>query len=320
VDAAKCVGILMVMYGHNWLDWNYAYLFYAFHMPLFFILSGYTFSIKGDLKNFVQRKAKTLLIPYCVFACIYILFYWALSATHSGNFAPCTEAVLFLVQKSHTFLWFLPTLFLSEMTVKLLISFKLMAGLKSRLAVFIVFVVVGGVLAFIKTGAGLWNIDLVPIASAFIIAGIIYRQYFEAKLPEKSMLFLIILSTFAIVINTVNYVVYGGVDMSGRRYGMFPLFLTGAILLTYALILILKRVRYPNWMLYIGMNTIIFYGLHRFIIEICFVVYGKMGLVFDASSMLWVVFAVLNVIITCTAIYPVSVFINTKCPWLIGKF
>ncbi len=320
VDVAKCVGILMVMYGHNWLDWKYAYLFNAFHMPLFFILSGYTFSVKGNLRDFVLRKAKALLVPYCTFACIYILFYWSLSVTHDGGFSPGKEVVLFLFQRSHTFLWFLPTLFLSEITVRLLLSSGFITGFKSKLATFAILILMAWGLAFMKTNAWIWNIDLVPIASAFVMTGILYRQYFESKLPEKSVLFLTMLLISAIIISTFNYVVYSNVDMASRLYGMFPLFLAGALLLSYALIMILKRVHYPNWMLYIGMNTIIYYGFHRFIIELCFIAYGKMGIVFDATSLLWVALAVLNVIITCVALYPVSVVINKKCPWLIGKF
>ncbi len=310
----------MVMYGHNWLHWNYAYLFYAFHMPLFFILSGYTFSVKGNLRDFVLRKTKTLLIPYCVFACIYILFYWCMSVTHDGAYSPGKEAVLFLIQRSHTFLWFLPTLFLSEITVRMLLSSGFITGFKSKLAVVAILLLMAWGLAVVKPDAQIWNIDLVPIASAFIIFGILYRQFFESKLPEKSVLLLMVLLISAIIISTFNYVVYGGVDMSARKYGLFPLFCAGALILTYTLILILKRTRYPHWMLYIGMNTIIYYGFHRFIIEMCFIAYGKVGLVFDASSPFWVALAILNVIITCIVVYPISAMINNKFPWFIGKF
>ena len=31
VDAAKGIGILMVMFGHNWLDWKYCYLILRKH-------------------------------------------------------------------------------------------------------------------------------------------------------------------------------------------------------------------------------------------------------------------------------------------------
>lgn len=46
IDAAKAIGILMVVFGHNWLDEKFCYYFYSFHMPLFFILAGITFSTK----------------------------------------------------------------------------------------------------------------------------------------------------------------------------------------------------------------------------------------------------------------------------------
>lgn len=64
VDAAKCIGILMVMFGHNWLDWRYCYYFCSFHMPLFFILAGYTFSDRRAPFEFIKQKAKVLIIPY----------------------------------------------------------------------------------------------------------------------------------------------------------------------------------------------------------------------------------------------------------------
>ena len=66
VDAAKGVGILMVMFGHNWLDARYCFYLYAFHMPLFFLLAGYTFSDKRNLKVYILQKSKVLLIPYFI--------------------------------------------------------------------------------------------------------------------------------------------------------------------------------------------------------------------------------------------------------------
>lgn len=38
IDAAKGIGILLVMFGHCWLSAEYTYWLTAFHMPLFFIL------------------------------------------------------------------------------------------------------------------------------------------------------------------------------------------------------------------------------------------------------------------------------------------
>ena len=128
IDAAKGIGILLVMFGHCWLSAEYTYWLTAFHMPLFFILSGYTFSTKRPFTDFLHAKAKTLLIPYAAFALFYTVFYTLLSRTHGGGFDPVNELRLFLLQQRHTYLWFLPVLYLTNVFTYLLT--KCLSGIK----------------------------------------------------------------------------------------------------------------------------------------------------------------------------------------------
>lgn len=71
VDVAKGIGIIFVVLGHltyapqgDWVHIKNA--IYLFHMPLFFILSGYTFSQKPN-QGFAKRRASTILVPYVAF-------------------------------------------------------------------------------------------------------------------------------------------------------------------------------------------------------------------------------------------------------------
>ena len=54
-------------------------IIYAFHMPLFFMISGYVFGLKkynwskSNYVVFVKYKAKTLLVPYFLFSTLQIL-------------------------------------------------------------------------------------------------------------------------------------------------------------------------------------------------------------------------------------------------------
>ena len=113
-DAAKAIGILMVVFGHNWLDEKFCYYFYSFHMPLFFILAGITFSTKKDFADFSWKKFKTLIIPYLFFSVCIMVVYWIMSYTHSGDYNIRSEVFSYLKQQRHTHLWFLPVLFASE--------------------------------------------------------------------------------------------------------------------------------------------------------------------------------------------------------------
>lgn len=82
IDVAKGVGIVLVSFGHLrngdgesvWLPALDAPIdaIYLFHMPLFFLLGGLTFSRRGGFKAFLARKAKTLLVPYYVFSLYFL--------------------------------------------------------------------------------------------------------------------------------------------------------------------------------------------------------------------------------------------------------
>ena len=64
IDIAKGLAILCVFLGHTQSTpsavSNYIYLF---HMPVFFLLSGYCFSNRRKFVDFIVNKARTLLVP-----------------------------------------------------------------------------------------------------------------------------------------------------------------------------------------------------------------------------------------------------------------
>lgn len=75
VTYVKAVGITLMVLGHiipypsMW--WN---AIYAFHMPLFFLMSGYCFKEKylDDAKQFVLRKIKGIYVPFVAFSLVYL--------------------------------------------------------------------------------------------------------------------------------------------------------------------------------------------------------------------------------------------------------
>lgn len=74
IDICKGIGIILVLLAHAinkdtvlWISIN------QFHMPLFFFLSGYLYTCKGDLRLFIYKKIKGLYIPY-IFASLLMYF------------------------------------------------------------------------------------------------------------------------------------------------------------------------------------------------------------------------------------------------------
>lgn len=68
------------------------------------------------------------------------------------------------------------------------------------------------------------------------------------------------------------------------------------------------------------MYSLIYYGLHRIIIEFMFVVYAKVGIVFNGGTMIGLMLVCVNVLVAFLLLYPVVELINKKAPWVIGKF
>lgn len=114
IDTAKGLGILMVMLGHNYLDWKYVFWCYSFHMALFFFLSGCTFRDQEGIGVFLKKRVLGLLIPYVFFAALIALYNWVSAVTHGNSFDLSSAALSYLVQIRYTHLWFLPCLFLAE--------------------------------------------------------------------------------------------------------------------------------------------------------------------------------------------------------------
>lgn len=60
MDLAKGIGILAVILGHVYKNTVFGTLLYSFHLPLFFLISGYFFHYIPDYWVFLKKKIKEL--------------------------------------------------------------------------------------------------------------------------------------------------------------------------------------------------------------------------------------------------------------------
>ena len=76
VDRARGWGIILVVLGHTSTISAVNSWIYAFHMPVFFWLSGYLYTGRSFLYT-VKKRSLTLLVPYFFFGAL-TWVYWAL--------------------------------------------------------------------------------------------------------------------------------------------------------------------------------------------------------------------------------------------------
>ncbi len=71
-DILKGIGIILVLAGHTMIPQGLHNLIYAFHMPLFFFVSGCLYK-HDNLIQIIRHKATKLLMPWIIF-CVILSF------------------------------------------------------------------------------------------------------------------------------------------------------------------------------------------------------------------------------------------------------
>lgn len=93
-------------------------------MPLFFILSGYTFSGKGKFADYLKKKIRTLLVPYMFFVIITMCCNGVLAVIHGNEYHVFEILKLYIIQNRYTLLWFITCLFLANLLMYVLQSLR----------------------------------------------------------------------------------------------------------------------------------------------------------------------------------------------------
>lgn len=71
LDIAKATAIILMVLGHTSIPNSLSNFIWTFHMPLFFIASGWTINWgKYSIIKFSITKAKTLLVPFVVYSVV----------------------------------------------------------------------------------------------------------------------------------------------------------------------------------------------------------------------------------------------------------
>jgi len=123
IDSLKGVAIFLMVWGHSiqylrdGADFIHNPVFeiiYSFHMPLFFLMSGFFFnsSLKLNLKDFLKGKFLQLLLPVITWAALY----WIVQMVHENKFDLMAYTHLQVRNVEWPF-WFLRELFISYVLV-----------------------------------------------------------------------------------------------------------------------------------------------------------------------------------------------------------
>lgn len=146
ISIAKGIAIILMLLGHIFInkDTRYVHDFiYSFHMPFFFIISGYCFSEYhlNNTKQYIKKRINTLYFPYVFWLSAFAILHnyllnsgiyninelWGCSGLYTSHdlFENLYNIVFYLDGKEILVgqLWFIRTLFFAVIAVFLLIRY-----------------------------------------------------------------------------------------------------------------------------------------------------------------------------------------------------
>lgn len=272
IDIARGIGILLVVYGHTLSADSFRYIIYAFHMPLFFLLSGLVFSTKPDdtYRQFITKNARNILIPYGVFALLGFIL-WYVTRQVSTSQALIQFGSIFYGNGNHNLLafnnllWFLPCLFLTR--ILWFIVIRNLHTLISRAGALLMFSIAGYLFSVFLPEVKLpFGLETALTAIVFLGAGslcIQHREMVEHILKKYALVLFTLASILFVIAAVVNFTVYGSqVDMRQDRLHNYFLFYIAAfagIIITIQVSMFLKQNRILE---YLGKQSLVIFAWH----------------------------------------------------------
>ena len=160
LDTAKGIAIILMVLGHTSIPQPISNFIWSFHMPLFFIASGWVTNWnKYTISEYMLQKIRTLLIPFAIYSAIVLAIEYSIGGGNIDRF-------LHRGWEGYA-LWFVPVIFCA------LVCIRFIYVLKSkwlRLALVAIILSVGLVLASSNTYLP-WTLSSVPYAAFLIMVG-----------------------------------------------------------------------------------------------------------------------------------------------------
>lgn len=195
LDVAKGITIILMVLGHTSIPGWLSNFIFAFHMPLFYIASGWcTNWAKEDYGPFVFKKMRALGIPFLVYSVCVILIAWFAEYHDIG-----WRSVLLKGWEGYA-LWFVPVLFFSFVVAKAIMSFISQKWLRYTICVLLI---LGGALLRYRHIYLPWALATVPYATCLVLLGSSLRMF--QKYIDKPRWWILIVSLLLTIVISQNW-------------------------------------------------------------------------------------------------------------------
>lgn len=322
VDIARALAILSIVLIHSIAYSAHCYEIYRFvfmfSVPLFFILSGYTFNIKNTetFWRFLKRKFVRIMIPYFVWAIIFLIPYF-IFGTDSGATGSEFLNIIYgngagAALKQNTPLWFLPALFTTEILYYFVIKY-LHRG-KAKFVILPAAILIGFVSTLLLQKIYLpWGINSALQIGVFFYLGYIIKNQ---KINWWQAIVIATAGVLAYIFNSKNNVVWADYIY----YNYFLTLIAGAAF-SILIIEFSKLINKNKLLEYIGKNTMSILIFHKLVVYFCQFKFGIFSTWLQNSNLAieLTLAAVVNILAILFSLAADYILTKIKLKVLLGK-
>ncbi len=267
IDVLRGIGAILVVIGHLVpYEGNIKILLYAFHMPLFFFLSGFLFSNKKSFKDYIISNLKSLILPYFIFNIISFIFNLDMIIKDNFTFLQILDNIFYYHNSIvwNSSLWFFIVLFFTK--IVFYIFAKICNNSVKKLSIITLVLLSIGILLNINEIFLPFGLSIIPFAFLFFFIG-----YFVKKINILDKLKLNIKSlpiTIILIISFIFSALYNKrVNMSTNIYNNYFLYFLNALIGIYICIILSKILQNSRILIIYSNLSMIMFSTQRILFK-----------------------------------------------------
>lgn len=333
ISIAKAIGIILMVVGHSGCPIYLCRFIYLFHMPLFFVCSGYFFKNITDsptLLSFYKKKAKGLYLPYLKWSLVFLLLHNSLCKLNITNdiiYQPNDYIKQFLKLITMTDyellirpFWFIKELFLGSIVVATISMFRSRYFPKLSIESLLILFVTSSIAAkFVPIIPLIGDCSVLLLSISYFFLGILFNKY-QDIIPINNPVILLLF----IIVLLGSYIFPGLADM---RYTTaynsilyFPLSIIG-IQMLFSISKIIDNKKTCSILYYIGNHTMPILALNLLALKsgnlIKIWIYNmpidrlsSHTVIYEQNSFFWLIYTTLGVFLPLIVYYLYSKYIS----------
>lgn len=317
--------------------------FYAFHIPLFYALSGFVFSIRRypSFGSFVWRKFRTLIVPGAFFGCIIKICQYVRALIHGETpISPIQTLIGVFVELRGGAYEFLPWFFLSLFIIEIAAYWFVRAGISQAfmLAMASIAALAGYCYGTYIDHTVPWCLDTALTGSFFFVVGFIAKRHWqviEGKAISRQIFPRVILCIVLFICSGVMSwcnVTFSGtwLDVYSNTFGWIVFYIPAALFGIGAVVTGLVTLsRSLGWTVlrelldYLGKNSLVFYAMNHVFIHAWTDLFDYLNITDSTSQtvvwymQLWQGLLIVALSILCC--WPIAMIMNRYLPFILGK-